>query len=164
MFIRKVIDADGYEARSGAEFVGRYRIVGPPPLAELRIDEALTPEIAASLREHALETARRNGYVQLLLAAEIVPVPEPHLHGDEITRKTLRDFFEGARLKEIPSNQVRREIVLRWLASRFDPGERLSESEVNRRLLRHHPDFAMLRRYLVDHGLLERARGIYWRS
>jgi hypothetical protein len=35
---------------------------------------------------------------------------------------------------------------------------------VNLTLGKRHPDTAMLRRYLVDEGLLDRADGEYWRS
>ncbi len=76
----------------------------------------------------------------------------------------LRNFFVGDRLKEIPAAPKKRQVVLRWLATRFEPGIRYPEAEVNLRLQRHHPDFAALRRYLVDEGLLERGGGAYWRE
>jgi DNA-binding transcriptional ArsR family regulator len=85
--------------------------------------------------------------------------------GADWERKVLRDFFEGERLKEIPAARKKREIVLRWLARRFDPGVRYSEREVNEILGRHHPDTATLRRELVAEraALLRRERGVYWR-
>jgi DNA-binding transcriptional ArsR family regulator len=85
--------------------------------------------------------------------------------GADWERKVLRDFFEGERLKEIPAARKKREIVLRWLALRFDPGVRYSEREVNEILGRHHPDTATLRRELVAEraALLRRERGVYWR-
>jgi hypothetical protein len=64
----------------------------------------------------------------------------------------------------MPARPAARLIVLRWLAERFEPGRRYPEREVNELLGRSHADFAMLRRYLVDHGLLERTQGVYWRS
>jgi hypothetical protein len=63
----------------------------------------------------------------------------------------------------MPARPAPRGIVLRWLAERFEPGRRYPEREVNELLRRSHPDNAMLRRYLVDHGLLERDHGVYWR-
>jgi hypothetical protein len=38
------------------------------------------------------------------------------------------------------------------------------EGEVNKILQRHHADYASLRRYLVDAGLMQRESGIYRRS
>ncbi len=37
------------------------------------------------------------------------------------------------------------------------------EPAVNDLLRRHHDDYAALRRYLVDAGLLHREQGMYWR-
>ena len=71
--------------------------------------------------------------------------------------------MKGEALREMPARPAHRLIVLSWLAERFEAGRRYPEREVNDLLARHHPDYAMLRRYLVDHGLLERDHGIYWR-
>ena len=54
--------------------------------------------------------------------------------------------------------------MLDVLAQEFEPGERYPEKEVNRRLRAWHPDFAALRRYLVDEGFMERDHGEYWRT
>jgi len=51
-----------------------------------------------------------------------------------------------------------RRLLLEWIVERtFDADDDLSESEVNVRLLRYSDDVAVLRRYLVDFELLERA-------
>jgi predicted transcriptional regulator len=93
-----------------------------------------------------------------------------NVEGDAFERKVLRDFFEGERLKEIPTGHQqrgpkKREIVLRWLANRFQHGVKYTEREVNEILKRHHPDTATLRRELVagGYGLMTRDKGVYWR-
>ena len=154
MHVRKVGDGV-YEARDGDRRVGGY---------EIAADGGLRLDGGEELRAHALETARKLGHTFLTLNGERLAIPGPHLEGDETTRRTLRDFFDGERLKEIPSSLPRRRVVLEWLATRFEPGVRYAEAEVNQILLQHHPDFAMTRRYLVDWGLLERADGRYWRA
>lgn len=83
--------------------------------------------------------------------------------GDEFERKTLRDFFEGGKLKTIPSQQKKRDVVLRRLAGLFEPGRQYAERDVNAILQDVHPDSASLRRYLVDGRFLARERGVYWR-
>ena len=85
--------------------------------------------------------------------------------GEAWERKVLRDFFEGERLKEIPASRKKREIILRWLAGRFEPGVRYGEREVNDILKRYHPDTATLRRELIAdaHALMRRENGVYWR-
>lgn len=76
----------------------------------------------------------------------------------------LRRFFEGDRLKEIPSQRSKRLVVLERLVQEFEPGVRYPERQVNFTLQLIHPDYAALRRYMVDEGLLTRADGVYWRT
>lgn len=84
--------------------------------------------------------------------------------GEAWERKVLRDFFSGEELKEIPASRKKRLVVLRWLADRFDFGERYPEAKVNEVIGRHHPDYATLRRELIGNGLMQRESGIYWRT
>jgi DNA-binding transcriptional ArsR family regulator len=88
------------------------------------------------------------------------------VEGASWERKVLKDFFEGERLKEIPASRKKREVILRWLASRFEPGVRYTEREINDILRRYHPDTATLRRELIASapGLMRRERGVYWRA
>jgi hypothetical protein len=54
--------------------------------------------------------------------------------------------------------------LLSWLARRFEPGRTYSEAEIRRELEPVYPDYAELRRFLVDERLLERDNyGSYWR-
>lgn len=76
----------------------------------------------------------------------------------------LSRFFSGARLREIPSGRSKRFVVLERLAMEFEPGVRYQEPEVNFTLQMFHRDYAALRRYLVDEGLMTRADGVYWRT
>ena len=76
----------------------------------------------------------------------------------------LARFFRGERLTEIPTQRSKRLIVLERLALDFEPGVQYPEADVNAGLQRYHPDYAALRRYLVDEGLLDRREGLYWRS
>ena len=73
-------------------------------------------------------------------------------------------FFREGRLTALPSRHRMRLAALRVLAERFEPGRRFQEREVNAILSEDAPDHATLRRLLVDHGLLERAGGIYIRT
>ena len=77
---------------------------------------------------------------------------------------TLRRFFSGERLTSIPTSLSKRRIVLERLAQEFEPGLRYEEADVNFRLQLFHADYAALRRYLVDEGMMSRADGVYWRT
>lgn len=80
---------------------------------------------------------------------------------EQFRAKVIRDFFTDGRLKEIPAQRKRRVIVLQHIVTSFDPGRSYPEREVNEMLKSFHPDFATLRRELVDYGFLERDKGIY---
>ncbi len=87
-------------------------------------------------------------------------LPSVSLPRDERER-TIVTFFEGGRLRRLPSAAKRRRWVLEHIASRFQPGETYPEREVNGLLLPVYDDVAALRRALVDHGLLHREGGRY---
>jgi hypothetical protein len=79
--------------------------------------------------------------------------------------RVLENFVDVAgRLLSIPVQRKKRLAVLTWLVEDFQPGRLYPESEVNRVIARRHPDFAALRRYLVDEELMQRRRSVYWRT
>ena len=79
--------------------------------------------------------------------------------------KILATFVrDDGRLVRMPARHGKRLVILRWLVERFEPGVSYPERQVNEILAQVDPDYAMLRRYLVDAGLMQREQGIYWRS
>ncbi len=86
------------------------------------------------------------------------------LNFEEADRKVLSDYTVNRRLKHIPVQQKKLMVVLRWLATEFQPDVKYTEREVNAILVQHHEDFARLRRELIDFGFLRRERGggQYW--
>ena len=64
----------------------------------------------------------------------------------------------------MPAKMPERSAVLAYVAERFEPGRDYAEAEVNVMLARVQDDFATLRRYLIDAGLLRRERGRYRRA
>jgi hypothetical protein len=110
---------------------------------------------------------------EALRAAAIPPASDPmELEGGNAA--VLRRFIHDGRLLAMPAAHGKRLVVLDHLAGLFEPGRRYPEPEVNRLLARYHPDYAMLRRYLVDDGFLDRADKpvpsgsrsvtVYWRT
>jgi hypothetical protein len=84
---------------------------------------------------------------------------------DEQDRKVLEHFLTAdGRLHTIPTKYSKLLVVLDHLAQSFEPGQRYTEKEVNAILERSHPDYAALRRYLVEAQFLTREEGVYWRS
>ncbi len=115
---------------------------------------------------------------ETLRAAARRPASEPAgddpALGDGPEAEVLRRFVRGGRLLSIPVARAKRLLVLDHLAGLFEPGRRYPEAEVNEALRAYHPDYATLRRYLVDEGFLDRADEteasgsrsvkLYWRS
>ena len=64
----------------------------------------------------------------------------------------------------IPRRAAARDAFLRRAAELFEPGAPYPEVQVNRILAEVNPDFAALRRYLVEAQLLSRSNGIYVRG
>jgi hypothetical protein len=79
--------------------------------------------------------------------------------------RVLRSFLsEDGRLHTIPTKHAKLLVVLDRLAQAFEPGRTYPEAEVNEILGRFHPDFAALRRYLVENDFMTREDNVYWRS
>ncbi|WP_258802306.1 DUF2087 domain-containing protein [Pseudarthrobacter sp. NS4] len=69
----------------------------------------------------------------------------------------LDRFMRLGRIERYPANVAERRELLAWIAGEaIKPGEQLTERQVNERLLSYTDDVVLLRRYMVDFGLLER--------
>jgi hypothetical protein len=144
--------------------------------ALLRLKAPTVSHHLATLREVGLVEMRAEGTTHLYrfrasalrvlnreLAPEKLALPAD-AGGDAWDRKVLSDFLDNGRLKSIPAADRKRQVVMRWLASKFASDRSYSELEVNAILAEFHNDYASLRRYLVDYRLMERAAGIYRRA
>ncbi|MBA2554691.1 MAG: DUF2087 domain-containing protein [Geodermatophilaceae bacterium] len=102
-------------------------------------------------------------------AREAAPEPDDFGVIDPAEVAVLRSFFRAGRLTHFPTAQAKNgrwkmNVVLRHIVTTFEPGVRYPERDVNAILAAFHPDYAALRRYLVDEGLLSRDAGVYWRT
>lgn len=145
------VDPAGLAAALGVDEKRVLKAVASLEAAGLMIDGRLVEralwELAASRPQ--META----------SAAVVEGP-----WDEEESRILQTFFTGDRLSRIPEKRGKRLVVLERLVMEFEPGVRYDEREVNFRLQLFHPDYAALRRYMVDEGLMTRAEGVYWRT
>jgi hypothetical protein len=83
---------------------------------------------------------------------------------DAFDRKVLKDFLRrDGSLKEIPAQFKKQLAVLRHIVKEFAPDRQYAEKQVNEIIARFHPDTASLRRAMIDHKLMQRAEGKYWR-
>lgn len=132
----------------------------------------------SKLAEAGLVTARAEGYYSIyeldqaalrsatrsFFSAERITAAAGNVALDAYDRKVLTDFsLPDGKLKEIPAQRKKLEIVLRHVAQAFEPGIEFTEKQVNDILGHFHEDTATLRRELVGYGLMERKEGKYWR-
>ena len=87
-----------------------------------------------------------------------------HEDADAWERKVLGTYLQEGRLTRIPQTRKKRDVILRWLATQFEPARQYPEREVNEIIKRHHSDFTTLRRELIGAKLMQRDSGVYWRT
>jgi ADP-ribose pyrophosphatase YjhB (NUDIX family) len=141
-----IVAATGLDARTVAAACRRLEAGGLVSTVdgELRLDEAQFGEAARA-------------------EAPARPVDD-YGATDPVTAAVLRGFLREGRLVRIPAAHGKRRVVLQHIAMVFEPGVRYPERQVNAMLRAWHPDYASLRRYLVDEQLLARDAGEYWRA
>jgi len=133
----------------------------------------------SKLAEAGLVTARAEGYYSIyqlnkealestargLFSSEQMTAAAEDVDLDGYDRKVLANFcLPDGRLKEIPAQRKKLEVVLRYVVKAFKPGQKYPEKQVNETLARFHEDTATLRRELVGYGLMKRdgGGGDYW--
>ena len=138
-----------------------------------RLNQKAVEKALVQLVEGGVLSATDGGYVveagvfgdAARAANRMRPRVEPEdLGATDEQAAALRNFFDDGRLTSIPAPHGKRLVVLDFLAGQFEPGKVYPEAAVNEVLGRFHPDFASLRRYLVDEEFLERRDAFYWRA
>ena len=124
-------------------------------LAELEADEPDATRLLPRLFAAGLLTRGPAGRLIAQPAAFRVPEPASAPPGADLDVARL---FANGRLTGIPARRAPRAALLAYLAGHlFEPGRSYPEADVNAAIGRYYADFATLRRYLVDDGLLVRA-------
>lgn len=130
------------------------------------------------LSEAGLVTARAESYYNLyqlestvleqianhLGALDKLPSMAAEVDLEAYDRKVLRDvMMPDGKLKVIPAQRKKREVVLRHILNDFQPKVYYTEKQVNEILARFHDDTATLRREMIAYKMMGRAEGEYWR-
>jgi hypothetical protein len=158
----------------------RLRVLAAIVLGATRVDEIaqraeLTQDDTARALVHLVgiglvrqgETGLEVDVLVFAEAARVASTPRsrPEIEGATVEQEAVvRNFVtDDGRIRALPAREGKRRVVLEWVASRFEPGRRYTEKEVNGLLLGIYDDPASLRRHLVDTGLVARNAGTYWR-
>ncbi len=110
------------------------------------------------LETKALEAISKDIFARPNLAALVKP--------SELTEeeRILRTWVKDGRIVDIPAQEKKKQILIRWVARQIDPARRWTEREFSEWLSQFNEDYAFLRRYLVDNHYMARENGIYWRT
>lgn len=134
-------------------------------LAKLKEIQLVSMRAEGNTHLYSLDTNALRAMNKDLLTPETIASLVEDVEGEAWEKKVLRDFLvEGERLKEIPASRKKRDVILKWLVSKFEPGVKYPEAQVNEVIKRHHPDFATLRREFIMGKLMSRENGLYWRN
>ena len=92
-----------------------------------------------------------------LLTQDNLPKLSEEVEGDAFERKVMANFVdaEGC-ITAFPAQEKKFLVLLRYVLKAFEPGKHYSEKQVNEVLLRFNEDTAVMRRSLVDFGMLAR--------
>jgi biotin operon repressor len=130
------------------------------------------------LSEAGLVSARAESYYNLyrlepgvleqiashLVAQDKLPSMAANVDLEAYDRKVLRDILlPDGRLKVIPAQRKKREVVLKHMLKSFQPEVHYTEKQVNEILAHFHDDTATLRREMIAYKMMRRAEGEYWR-
>ncbi len=144
--------------------------------AILNLQPATISHHLAKLTEVGLLTSRKDQYYQVFSLAdgilsktldELVRLSQPGLTGavaqDAYRDKVLKTFIKQGQLTHLPAQLKKRQVILEYLVTEFEPGRLYEEKEVNQILLEYHEDVATLRREMIMNKLMTREKGIYRR-
>lgn len=90
---------------------------------------------------------------------------ERFLVTDKEEKSIINNYFDkNGHLKEIPSKEKKKIVVLKHISQNFRYGEQYTEVQINRTIKRIHDDYATVRRELVEYGFMDRKDdcSTYW--
>jgi predicted transcriptional regulator len=162
----KIIGLLAHEPRSVDELATMLGLSGPTVshhLARLQAAGLVEARAQQYYSVYSLRTDTLHTMAKEILSTEKLSEVAEDVDQDAYAKKVMSNYVENGKIKQIPTQLKKQEVIIRWLAKLFEPGKTYSEKQVNEMLKQHHEDFALLRRELVDMGHLARKNGQYWR-
>ena len=167
----------------------RLKLIGLLAQKESSVEElAAVLDVNASTVSHHLNklgeiglvSARAEGYyniytlrteilqemAQRLLSENTLPDVAKDLDREAYDRKVLKDYLaQDGTISQLPTNQRKLGVILRYLVEQFEFDREYTEKEVNEIIAAYNEDVSGLRRDLISVGYLDRKRdgSAYWR-
>lgn len=163
----KIIGLVAQQPRSVDELAALLELSGPTVshhlqyLQHVGLVEARAQQYYSiySLRADTLHSMAK----EILATETLTKTVTEDVDQDAYARKVLSNYVVNGKLKQIPTQLKKLEVILHWLVKNFEPGRRYTEKEVNEIIKQYNEDFATLRRELINFHLMERKNSIYWR-
>jgi len=114
---------------------------------------------------YTLNIERLESLSKELLAENRLPSLTADVDMDAYDQKVIKNYSNpDGTLKSIPTQQKKLSAILYFIAQNFKFGKKYTEKEVNQVLEKFHPDYAFLRRSLIDFKIMDRevSGGSYW--
>lgn len=81
----------------------------------------------------------------------------PTLDDDTKYKQGIIDaFFQYGRLKALPAQRKKREVVLRYILEPLEAGRDYTEQEINEHIVKYNDDYCTIRREMISFGMMER--------
>jgi predicted transcriptional regulator len=148
--------------------------------ATLDVNPSTVSHHLSKLGEIGLVSARAEGYyniyslrtevlqemAQRMLSENTLPEVAKDLDLEAYDRKVLKDYLaQDGTISQLPTNHRKLDVILRYLAEKFEFDREYSEKEVNEIIAKYNKDISGLRRDLISIGYMDRERdgSAYWR-
>ncbi|MGE5652752.1 MAG: metalloregulator ArsR/SmtB family transcription factor [Bacillota bacterium] len=122
-------------------------------------------DLVNSVREnntvyYSINVQKLRDLTKAILANEEPVEPAPMQRPDD-RQKTLQNFMDNGRVKEMPTQRKRRLYILEELLKSFSTDRDYTEAEVNEMIKARYDDYCTVRREFIMFGYMERNNGIY---
>ena len=109
---------------------------------------------SANIPTYQLNTTKLNDLQRIIEGEDVPPT---------LQERVMNKFVQGETLTAIPQREEERQIILQWLAEKFDLQRRYTEEEVTAIVAKHYRYPLTLRRVLADNRFLLHTGRHYWR-
>jgi len=138
-----------------------------PATVSFHLNKLAAAGLVQSTRDQYYQTYTLVTGVLEKTLSELVHLPQAGLKRqvpvDAFRKKVLGTFLHRGRLRSIPAQRKKRQVILEHIVQSFEPDRDYTQQEVNRILVDFHEDVATLRRELIAIKLMTRSGGIYRR-
>ena len=162
----KIIGLLAQQLRSVDELAAMLELSGPTVSHHLQyLQHANLVEARAQqyYSVYSLKIDTLHSMAKEMLSTEKLTQATEDVDQDAYAKKVMAVYVVNGKLKQVPTQLKKLEVVIRWLAKLFEYDRKYTEKQVNEILKKHNEDFATLRRELVDMHYLDRKDNVYWK-